>query len=161
MRFAARPFSAACLALTLALAGSAFAALPRTGKFEGTTSQQAKDGSPAKLSFSIVERGEEITKVVFPSLAKCGKGGQTLRLKTRTTEPAPLVKGGIKIGGRVRGPLERRLRFRGRFQMNGRFPTPGQAQGTWRLRAVVVERDGDVVNRCRTGTVSWRAARRP
>ncbi len=159
MRVAARPLAITCLALAATFAGSAFAALPSTGRFEGTTSQQGKDGSPAKLSFSIVRRGREVTRVVFPSLAKCGRG-QTLRLRTTTTEPAPLAEGRIKIGGRVRGRLERGLRFRGRFQMNGRFPTPGQAQGTWRLRAVVVERDGDAVNRCRTGKVTWRAANR-
>ena len=156
----ARFLAATCAALALVLAASALGAAPRTGKFEGTTSQQAKDGSPAKLSFSIVGQGEEVTKVVFPSLAKCGRG-QALRLRTRTTEPAPLLRGRIRIGGKVRGSLERRLRFRGRFQMNGRFPTPGQAQGTWSLRAVVVERDGDTVNRCRTGKVTWRATNRP
>lgn len=160
MRVGVRPFPAVCLALALVLAGSAFAALPRTGRFEGTTSQQAGDGSRAKLSFSIVGQGEAVTKVVFPSTANCGRG-QTLRLRTKTTEPAPLVKGRIKIGGNVRGRLGRRLRFRGRFRMNGRFPTPGQAQGTWSLRAAVVERDGEAVNRCRTGTVTWRAAHRP
>ena len=160
MSFPDRSLCAACLALVLVLAGAAMAAPPRTGTFEGTTSQRARDGSPAKLRFSIVSQGEEVTKVVFPSLAKCGRD-QALRLSTRTTEPAPLVEGRIKIGGKVRGPLERRLRFRGRFQMNGRFPTPGQARGTWRLRAAVLKRDGATVNRCRTGKVTWRAANRP
>lgn len=148
-----------CLVLLTALLATvavAQAATPRDGRFVGPTSQRTK---PAKMDFTIARKGRVVRVISFPSVANCG-GKVRLRVTTLVRRPVKLVVGPrIKLRGAFRGSLAKGATYRAVFRMEGRFPTKSSARGVWGLRAVVRNRRGRVTDRCRTGTVRWRASR--
>ena len=144
------------LAALLLAPSPASAATPADGRFSGPTSQTTK---PATMAFDIARDGRVVNAIRFPSVARCGEKTK-LRITTAVRGPVRLVVGPeIKLRGALSGVLTNGSTYRARFRMSGRFPTANSARGAWGLYAVVRNRNGRVTARCRTGTVSWRAAR--
>lgn len=140
----------------LVAASTASAATPADGRFTGPTSQTTK---PATMAFDIAREGRVVREIRFPSVARCGERTK-LRLTAFLKGPVKLVVGPqIKLRGALSGSLARGSTYRARFRMSGRFPKASSARGVWGLFAVVRNRRGRVTASCRTGTVSWRAAR--
>ncbi len=147
------------LAAVLAAPAGASAATPLDGRFAGRTSQDAKGGKPARMSFRIARTGKVIEDISFASVASC-PGRAKLRITALVVAPVRLVVGPrIKLGGTLRGSLRRGSTYRASFTMDGGFPTRGRASGIWTLRANVRNRQGKITARCRTRRVEWRATR--
>ena len=141
------------IALTLLLIGGAVA---EAAVFKGRTSQDRR----AKVETN--DRGFPVF-VAFFWRARCADGDPPLFMSTGFKTPfdertKTLVRDAGPYWTRVRDDQGRTYRVRVRAHVEARRETRRRWTGTFGASAVI-RRDGRVVGRCRTGTITWRASR--
>lgn len=156
-------FAIGGLVALLVCASAALAAIPKPGRFTGTTDQAYPDGSLGTVAIKMTHGGRRIKGFEIAWLAACDSGFTTL-----------------SQGTHAQGSLSRRGKFRGhgsyfsnggnlagtqftatiRDRLRGRFVSRRRAKGTFRASAILHDASGRQVSTCSTPRINWRAGRR-
>ena len=152
--------AAGAVAALLACAALAAAAIPRAGKFSGTTSQLYPDGSAGTVSIKVTHGGRRLRSFDITWLAACDSGFTTL---SQGTHAEGTVTRGGKFGGRGsyfsdQGNLAgTQYTATVTDHIEGRFVGKRRAKGTFKARAVLRDAAGQPVSTCTTPVIRWRA----
>jgi hypothetical protein len=150
------------LVALLVFASAALAAIPRSGKFSGSTDQAYPDGSLGAVSIKMTHGGRRIKGFEIAWLAACDNGFTALSQGTHAA-------GTLSGRGRFRGhgsyfsdggnlaetPYTAMISDR----LRGRFVSRRRAEGTFRATAVLRDAAGQPVSTCATPALHWQAGR--
>ena len=141
---------AAVLAAGVALLAPAVAtgAKPAGKSYSGTSSLKTKVG------FRLADG--QVKSFAIGYVAPCDDG-ETLR-GTYRFKPARVRQGGISVRGPSTGTLPDGRTTASKLRLTGRLAS-GKAKGTFSITTQMASLDGQGVATCRTGPVTWTAAR--
>ena len=151
------------VAALLICATAAAAAIPKSGKFDGTTSQTYPDGSQGAVAIKMTHHGQRIRSFDITWLADCDGGFTALSQGTH-------AEGSVSGRGKFRGQ-DTYFSDQGNLtgtqytamvtdRLRGRFTSRTRAKGTFEATAVLSDAGGQPVSSCSSPTLTWHAARR-
>lgn len=141
----------------------AFAAVPKVGLFEGTTSQAPVEGNKPGARIAVIAHGHRVKRLEIDWYASCDNGYPTLVQSTLTSGKLPSSgkfqgtatyesdSGNLK-GTEYTGAVTDHLR--------GKFVSATRAKGTFKAVVVVSDKTGQAVSTCRTPLIRWSASHR-
>ncbi len=150
------------LVALLVFASAALAAIPRSGRFSGSTDQAYPDGSLGAVSIKMTHGGRRIKGFEIAWLAACDNGFTALSQGTHARGTLS-GRGGFRghgsyfsDGGNLAGtPYTATITDR----LRGRFVSRRRAKGTFSATAVLRDAAGQPVSTCATPAIHWHAGR--
>lgn len=149
--------------MLLACASAALAALPHSGRFNGTTSQSYPDGSLGTVEIKMTHGGRRIKSFDITWLAACDSGFTTLSQGTQAVGSLS-SRGSFEAAdtyfsnqGNLAGtPYTAMVTD----HLHGWFASRAKAKGTFQATAVLRDASGTPVSTCTSPRMSWNAKRR-
>jgi Ca2+-binding RTX toxin-like protein len=137
----------------VARAGAQGGTLGRPGTFEGRTVQKKP------MSFRVRMRGRKVDQGSFDWIADCGAVGSGGYRSGTTFDADVSSRGRFSLSDTYDEDLGAGYRAKVAVNLNGKFASARRATGFFRVRPTVLNADGEVVDHCDSGKVSWYARR--
>jgi hypothetical protein len=144
-------------------AAVAFAAVPKVGLFEGTTSQASLEGNEPGVRIAVIRHGHRVKRLEIDWYASCDNGKPTLVQSTMTS-------GTLAASGKFQATAKyetdsgnlKGTGYTGKVtdHLRGKFVSATRAKGTFQAVVVVSDETGTPVSTCRTPLIRWSASHR-